>query len=259
MKKLVTICVAAVVLFVVSGVAQAVIVQQTYTFTGADLINNIFDSEGQHSDGSLKYYEGARQLGPADTGPTGATFLGDPYLTNFNNMWNAYDNEVLSSFNLWGVNGFGGQWGDDYKPLEWVSGTCPEGWTFELGTWDNPPAGYLTDKVPVFSAEADGMQVKASQSELEALVFTVTIKFDTDNMWWGNPGNYVYGANTAPNSLYGLTMGFTSYIGEYDGQGNLIDNYLDNYTGNMMAVPEPASFLLFGAGLVGCMRRRKSL
>ncbi|HPS56449.1 MAG TPA: PEP-CTERM sorting domain-containing protein, partial [Sedimentisphaerales bacterium] len=118
----------------------------------------------------------------------------------------------------------------------------------------------LTDKAPVFLAGADGLSVKATQSELEAMVFTVTVKFDTDNMWWGNSGGYEYGANTAPNSLDGLTMGFTGYIGEFDDQGDLINNYVDDYTGNMMAVPEPASFLLFGSigvSLVDLMRRRR--
>jgi len=253
MKKFVTICATAIVLFVVSGVVQAVIVQQTYTFTGADLINNVFDSEGRYSDGSLTYYEGARQIGPANATPVGATFLDDPYATNFNNVWNAYDNEVLFQFNLWGVNGDGGQWGEDYKPLSWVSGTGPQGWTFGMN------AG-----MPYWVAGADGLSVKAAQCELEALVFTVSIEFDTDDMWWGNPNGYLYGANTAPNSINGLTMGFTGLIGEYDSSGNLINDYYDVYVGNMLGsvtVPVPGAVMLGGIGVwfVGWLRRRKSL
>jgi len=252
MNKLVTVCSALVVLLVVSGIAQAVITTQTYTFTGADLINNVYDPYGRASDGSLKYYEGARQLGPA-SGATGATFLGDPDVTNFNSVWNVYDSEVLFQFNLWGTDGYAGQWGEDYKPLSWVSGTGPQGWTFGMN------AG-----MPYWVAGADGLSVKAAQCELEALVFTVSIEFDTDDMWWGNPDGYLYGANTAPNSINGLTMGFTGLIGEYDSSGNLINDYYDVYVGNMLGsvtVPVPGAVMLGGIGVwfVGWLRRRKSL
>lgn len=252
MKKFMVIC---SVVLVMSGVAHAVVTTQTYTFTGADLINNVYDPDGRYDvDGSLKYYEGARQLGPV-SGATGATFDTDP--TNFNNIWDAYDNEVLFQFGLWGTDGYAAQWGEDYKPLSWVSGTGPTGWTFMVDSGSNQPYWVADDG-------ADGLCVKASQSELEALIFTVSIEFDTDDMWWGNPDGYLYGANTAPNSLYGLTMGFTGIIGEFDIDGNLIDDYYDVYAGNMFAcgvVPVPGAIILggIGVGFVGWMRRRKSL
>ncbi|MFA5240581.1 MAG: PEP-CTERM sorting domain-containing protein [Phycisphaerae bacterium] len=249
MKKFVAICAVLVLMLAVSGVAQATIVQRTYTFTGADLINNVFDSTARYSDGSLKVYEGMRQIGPASGTAVGATFLTGSYLTNFNSSWNTAvtNNRVLNYVQFSGMDGVAGQWGEDYKPYEWVSGTGPTGWVFEAATYPSPKAGSLTDKVPTWTAP-DGEGLALTGSGLANQIFTVTIKFDTANMWWGNPSNYLYGANTAPNSLDGLTIYFASYFS----QGETLSN---RYVGNMFIVPEPATMCLLALG--GLLLRRK--
>jgi len=236
MKKLVTMCAAVII---ISTGLQAAIVQRTYSFTGADLINNVFDSTARYSDGSLKVYEGLRQIGPAVGTAVGATFLTGSYLTNFNNTWNTAvaDGHVLSTFWLSGNNGYSGQWGEDFKPLEWVSGTGPSGWSFAIDE----------DEDPVWTTTTAGLLLDAA--DLASKVFTVTIKFDTEDMWYGNPNNYVYGCNTAPNSLDGLTAYFGSYFSK-DGTD------VNRYVGNMFIVPEPATMILLALGGLFCSRKK---
>jgi len=233
---------------------QAAIVDCTYQFTGADLINNVFDATARYSaDGSLKRYEGMRQIGPATGTAVGATFLSGSYLTNFNNAWSdaVNANRVLSAFLLSGMDGYAGQWGEDYKPYAWVSGTGPTGWVFDTQTVQKRTGAY-TDQVPVWINETGGLSL--TSADLATQVFSVTIRFDTDDMWWGNPNNYVYGCNTAPNSLNGLTMYFTSYFSQ---PGST--SYDNRYVGNMQAelVPEPMTMMLGAMGLGAVAGLRK--
>jgi hypothetical protein len=248
--KLMTIC--AVVALVATGV-QAAIVQYTYTFTGADLINNVFDSTARYStDGSLKVHEGMRQIGTLSS-YTGATFLSGGYLTDFNTKWNTAvtNGYTLNSFFLSGNNGYSGQWGEDYKPYQWISGTGPEGWTLQFPTRTSPASGSHTDQYPLWVAD-EGCGLVLNASNLASMVFTITAAFDTDDAWYGNPNNYLYGCNTAPNNLAeGLTMYFGSYIGDENG-----DIY--RYIGNMYAVPEPATMLLVGLGGLALLRKRRA-
>jgi hypothetical protein len=249
MKKLIVVF-AVVVLF--AAIAPAGYSTYTYTFTGADLLNNVFGSYRYSTDGSLWAYEGMRSIysTPAGGTPAGATYLGatGSWATTFNNIWNtaAANNGALTTFWLSGNNGNAGQWGEDYKPLEWVSGTGPVGWTFSIDE----------DEDPIWTTTTAGLSL--TSTELASEVFTVTIKFDTDDMWYGNPRDYLYGCNTAPNSIDGLTMYFGSYISQ---NGTEVNRYVGNMFATGVQVPAPGAILLgsIGVGLVGWFKRRKSL
>ncbi len=255
MKRLFFVLAAAMLL--VSVGVQADVVEVTYVFTGADLINNVFDATARHgADGSLKVYEGMRQIGPAEGTAVGATFLSGNYLTKFNQAWDeaVEEGRVLSLFHLSGNNGYAGQWGEDYKPFEWVSGTAPDGWVFSIEPDSSPNPAAHTSMIPVWQNETGGLVL--TDPNLADEIFTVTVKFDTEDMWWGNPNDYLYGCNTAPNSIYGLTMYFNSWFSEPGG------DYENRYVGNMFAeaVPEPMSLLVIATGLgslVGYRRFRK--
>lgn len=246
---------AMVFVVALAGVASAEMVQRTYYFTGADLVNNVFDTTARYSDGSLDVYEGMRQIGPAEGRAVGATFLTGGYLTAFNTEWDEAVNGgyVLNALWLDGFAGYSGQWGEDYKAYQWISGTGPAGWTFSTQTDSAPPVGYHTDQYPVWTTDTAGLDL--TSTALASEVFSVTIEFDTTDMWWNNPNNYLYGCNTAPNSLDGLTMYFGSYL--HDGT-----DYVHRYVGNMLAeVPEPSTFVLLVGGLGALLafnRRRRT-
>lgn len=258
MKRSILMVAVVAALLLVGAVAQADIVERTYYFTGADLINNVFGSYRYSTDGSLKAYEGMRSLYPGTEftyDGSGATYLGasSTWATNFNSLWDTAiaDGRTLSTFWLSGFDGNAGQWGEDYKPYEWVGGTGPEGWTFSTETEVDLPVGYLTDQRPNWTAQ-EGYGLALDATDLADEVFSVTIKFDTDDMWWGNPADYLYGCNTAPNSLDLLTVYFGSQLYE-DGEA------INGYVGNMaIEVPEPATMGLLGLGLVGLLKRRRA-
>jgi len=243
MKRVMAVLLVASTISVVGSVAQAALVERTYAFTGADLINNVFGSY-RHSDGSLKAYEGMRSIYPGleFSYEGGATYLGatGAWATRFNTIWDqaVTDGRVLDTFWLSGNNGNSGQWGEDYKPFEWVGGTGPDGWVFSAATktWTTDTAGLALDS-----------------TELASQVFTVTMKFDTEDMWWGNPNNYVYGCNTAPN---GLNEGLTMYFGA---QLSKDGTPVNGYVGNMFAaIPEPATLVMLALGGLLCRKFRKA-
>jgi hypothetical protein len=270
MKRLITIC-AVMMMLVINGAAQANVVTRTYYFTGADLLNNVFVAGADESTPvENNLYSGARSLRVGQVGRVSEDYLdpliGRTFVTSrqdeFTTRWAAYATAgyVFDEFNLWGCNGRSVKYGENYKPLEWVGITAPAGWT--TGYYDyyveyggNPPAGYLTRLFPYWYATTagDGLSMSATPAELAALKFSATIKFDTDNMWWGtNPG-------AAPNSLDALTMYFGGWLKDYDEGGVKLDSQV--YDGNIYAaIPAPGAILLgsIGVGLVGWLKRRRT-
>ena len=122
MNRLLAFCASLLLLSVVTS-ARALTVTQTYQFTGADLMNYVIapGPDGSTAAGNGEF-DGAR-LRRDGTNPDGQlarrSYWGSQN-EDFTN-WLETTNDRFLSFNLWGLDGRGASWGEDYKPNRWVS------------------------------------------------------------------------------------------------------------------------------------------
>jgi hypothetical protein len=237
------------------------IITQTYQFTAADLMKHSYVAGADGTTAAENgLFDGARlrRDGTSGSGPLAARSYVSSHHASFSN-WASTTTDRMLSFNLWGLDGRGAGWGEDFKPNYWVSHSGPTGWTTWEDTWTNagwgtPPAGYRTEQIVGWDAETfdDGMNFQ--DADLASKVFRFTLEFETTDMWWNGT---TYGA---PNSLYGpKTFWFGGWF-DNDLWGAENDYYI--YEGNMVLapVPEPMSISLLGIGLLvgGLLRRRRA-
>jgi hypothetical protein len=259
-KALVVLCVAALAVTVL-GSAEAAIKEYQFSFTAADVLNYVI-ADG--ADGSTPaqngLFDGARLKRNGLSGGAGSY---RSYVTSQHNGFTSWANTTtdrMLSFNLWGLDGRGAGWGEDFKPLDWTSHTSSSGWTPYDSAWPSswgaPPAGYLTTEIIGWDANSYGDGFTFKDSNLASQIFTFNVKFDTDNAFWGQD------TNGAPNSL--STPELTFWVGGYfdnDYWGS--DNSYYIYEGNMVLtgreVPEPMTIMLgiLGLGSVAGLRRFK--
>ncbi|MCC5786791.1 MAG: PEP-CTERM sorting domain-containing protein [Phycisphaerales bacterium] len=251
----------------IAAAAGASTVQQTYYFTAADLINNQFANGADGTSAADNgLFNGARLLRDGsnpNSAQAARTYVASEHAT-FNSRWNSLvsGGGELTSFNLWGLDGRGINWGEDYKPHSWVSVSAPDGWSTgfhdagpdDIGWFQNSdPSGsgyldYNTSLFPYFTPDNGGLALDTDQSVLESLRFSVTIEFDPQNAFWGQD------TQGAPNNIdSGLTMWWGGWVTD-----GVEDHILE---GNMFAViplPGPAAMGLAGLGLVAAGRRRRA-
>lgn len=234
----------------------------TYEFTLADILNNQFVSGANGTtaaDNGL--FDGARLLrvgSNANHQNAARTFVASQHDT-FNQRWNdlVAEGATFTGFNLWGLDGRGVNWGEDFKPFEWVSVTAPTGWSTGFyewpASWGTPPAGAHTLLFPWF-APNDGVPLNLTQEELEAIRFTVTIAFEDGDEFWGN------NTNGAPNDIgSALTIWFGGWI--YSPSGDVEHIYEGNLLANVVPLPAVACAgltLLGGIGGSRIIRRRNA-
>lgn len=251
--------IAALSLLLIAG-AYADTVRYEFSFTAADLMSYVTAAGSDNTSAAANgVYDGARliRLNLDGNGIANTRSYWASESAAFT-AWAGSTNDRLLSLNLWGLNGRGANWGEDYKPLDWVSWDGPSGWSEWSETWSGagwgiPPAGYNTEEFIGWDAAtfADGFNFQ--DGNLASQVFTFTVDFDTTDMFWG--GN----TNGAPNTPPTLTFWFGGYM-DRDGLWTSGNYYI--YEGNMVLmgkqvpVPEPTTVALLGVSLAGLAVRR---
>jgi len=237
-----------------------------FSFTGEDLMNNVFvEGEDDSSAADNDLYDGARLLrvgANPNHEDAARTFVESEHQT-FNKRWADLHEEgyTFSYFNLWGLDGRGENWGEDYKPYQWISHEA-DGWHTYYQNWDDagygtPPPDFHTLDFPAWLAETDGDSLDMENPA--STEFSFTLQFKNDDMWWGLDTKGL-GTEDAPNELPEMTIWFGGWLAnDYDWdtghmyEGNISFTF-DEMTPNLGAqVPEPTTWLLFGTGLLGLL------
>lgn len=201
-----------------------------FTFTGAQLMNYVTanDANGSTPAGN-SLYSGAQRFAPTTgnvlyswTSGTSGAFTTMATTSGYG----------LADFNFWGFGGTtAAEWGETFSVGSWQdTGTANMGWA--SGLINN--SGTLGNTVLAFGETATGSLITYNDSSTPTFSFTVNLPSTTS--WYDNtPGDLVF--------WFGGDMDNSS--GDYEGnlQGNVI------LQGEV--VPEPATMLLFGAGLAG--------
>lgn len=252
---------------VVGSTTSAETVRYEFSFTGADLMSFVTaDGADGSTAASNGVFDGARLVRRNLVSPYTHT---RSYVDSQNEAFEAWADSTtdrLYSFNLWGLDGRGAFWGDDYKPTAWVSQDNSAGWSDWQynwpASWGSAPAGYITDEFIGWNAATFGDALAFGDANNATTEFSFVVDFDTTNMFWGA------NTNGAPNTLPQLTFWFGGYMGNGDLSAPATYESSDYiYEGNMVltgtlvpsVVPVPAAAWMgfLGIGMIAARRRLK--
>lgn len=265
-KKLLLGMLAGFLAITILGVQTVSATTMTYKFTitAADLMNyvTVNGADGSSAlDNGL--YEGARLLRLRDGGQTDVRSYHSSTNVDFAS-WAETTTDRLVEFNLWGYDGRGINWGEIYKVDSWgdeVPTTNNSNWTGDIiaWPWGTPPAnndgqllGWDTDwsDSDLVASYASGMGFDGSGAG-NTFTFQVTMDMD-DPAFYGETSPWYNGVEGQMVLWFGGWM-----------LNDTADSWTGLYEGNIIlqgtVVPEPATMLLFGIGLLGIagVSRRK--
>lgn len=225
-----------------------------FSFTGADLMNYDFVAGADGSsaaDNSL--FDGARLKRNGGGFAAARSYVASQH-ADFTS-WATTTTDRLTTVNLWGFDGRGAGWGEDFKhqaranvsaPADWVDWTTV-GWDAGWGPNPNP----YTDVTPGWYVGDHSAALGFSDVDLAAQVYTFRLQLDESD--------WLFGANTngAPNTFGGpMTFWFGGWMGDEQNPYQYI------YEGNLVltgtAIPEPGVLSLLGLGLAGLAVRRRT-
>ncbi len=232
--------------------AQATITTYEFSFTAEDMLSYVtVDGTEGSSAADNEVFDGARlrRDGTNPSGPLASRSYWESQNGAFTS-WATGTTDRFLSFNIWGFDGRGIHWGEDFKPHAWVGSTEPAGWTpwTTAWPWGDPPAGSHTDLLLGWDANGFGDGFNFQDTDLGSKAFSFMMQVDDTDAWWGQ------NTQGAPNdySVPELTIWFGGWFDDdyFEDPG---DYYM--YEGNMVVqgrvVPEPGTIGLLGLGLVG--------
>ena len=203
----------------------------TYTFTGKNLMeySPIATSDNSATPAGIILYDGARRLKSTD----GTTLYSWRSSTQAGFAAIAENSGyALAEFNLWGKGG-AEAWGENYSVSTWTdTGIAPSGWvSYPIAT-----AGTNFETVLDFARTLGGAPIAFDETSWPTFSFSIDLP-DSTPWLYGVPGQLVF--------WFGGTLIDATGAEAGNLQGNMV------LQGKASPVPEPATMLLFCAGLAG--------